>query len=112
MPKKTSQRGAAYTSTKKRFLATIIGMVKPISEGGWERAHSSVPLIPVEVREAKLAWLQICARLECIMVSSNTEEDGSISGDGVEEEEDDDDTYKKLLGPGMTQSIPTLSKRM
>jgi len=85
MPKKTSGRGAAYTPAEKRFLVSNVGIVKPISEGGWDRVramHLSVyakknrtveslchcfatlrsckapsgdPTIPMEVREAKLA---------------------------------------------------------
>eukprot|EP00957_Ditylum_brightwellii_P070871 5386217-Ditylum_brightwellii.AAC.1 len=130
MPKKTCGRGAAYISAKKSFLITNVGMAKPISEGGWERVHSmhlSVyahknqtieslnqcfttlhctkaptgdPSIPVEVREEKLAWLQIHIRSECSMGLSDKEEDDSIFSDGVEEEEDNDDsTSKELLGP-------------
>eukprot|EP00957_Ditylum_brightwellii_P088160 6715137-Ditylum_brightwellii.AAC.1 len=82
MPKKTSGRGAVYTSADKRFLVSGVGNVKPISEGGCYRVHamhlsayakknqtveslrrcftalwsckapSGDPTIPVEVREA------------------------------------------------------------
>eukprot|EP00957_Ditylum_brightwellii_P146178 11130241-Ditylum_brightwellii.AAC.1 len=95
MPKKASGRGVTYTPAKKHFLVLNVEIVKPNSEGGWDRVHamhlsvytkknqtveslhccftnlrsckapSGDPNIPVEVWKAKLAWVQICARTEC-----------------------------------------------
>eukprot|EP00957_Ditylum_brightwellii_P012794 967220-Ditylum_brightwellii.AAC.1 len=85
MAKKTCRKGVAYTATKKCYLVTNVGLVKSVSEGGWERVHtmhhtmyrhknqtveslrqcfinlhcikvpSGDPSMPVEVREAKMA---------------------------------------------------------
>eukprot|EP00957_Ditylum_brightwellii_P176947 13478463-Ditylum_brightwellii.AAC.1 len=66
--------------------------------------------MPVEVREVKLALLQIRARLEYSTGTSNKDEDGGMFNDGVLEDNDNDDNKSKdLLGPAMAQPIPTES---
>eukprot|EP00957_Ditylum_brightwellii_P196338 14958958-Ditylum_brightwellii.AAC.1 len=75
------------------------------------KVPSGDPLIPVEVREAKLAWLQICARSECSTGLSNEEEDGEIFSSVEEEEEDNDTASQELLGLNMAQLISTLPKK-
>eukprot|EP00957_Ditylum_brightwellii_P010626 804559-Ditylum_brightwellii.AAC.2 len=74
MPKKTTGRGAAYTSAKKRYLVTNVGIAKPISEGGWERVHImnlSAPsgdlTIPVEVQEDQVMKRKMAATLVVMM---------------------------------------------
>eukprot|EP00957_Ditylum_brightwellii_P156429 11905476-Ditylum_brightwellii.AAC.1 len=37
--KKTSGRGAAYTTTEKHLLVSNVGIVLPILELGWDRVH-------------------------------------------------------------------------
>eukprot|EP00957_Ditylum_brightwellii_P082054 6239453-Ditylum_brightwellii.AAC.1 len=129
MPKKASGRGTMYTPVKKPFLVLNVGIVKPISEGGWDRVHaihlsvyakknrtveslcrcftnlrsckapSGDPTIPVE----------ICARTKCGTGSSKEEEDYDDMV-GAEEEEDEDGS-QELLGPNMVQTLPTPSKK-
>eukprot|EP00957_Ditylum_brightwellii_P163527 12450429-Ditylum_brightwellii.AAC.1 len=54
-------------------------------------APSGDSTIPVEVREAKLVWVQIRAKTECSTGSSKEEEDGDMfDEDGCKEEEDGD----------------------
>eukprot|EP00957_Ditylum_brightwellii_P204305 15338600-Ditylum_brightwellii.AAC.1 len=119
MPKKTSRRGTLYTAINKRYLVTNIRLVKPISKGGWERVHfmhhtmysnknqtveslrkcfanlhhtkvpSGDPSMPIEVREAKMAWVQICAKLKWSTGSSD-EENGGDYEEWKEVDEDDD----------------------
>eukprot|EP00957_Ditylum_brightwellii_P178681 13609895-Ditylum_brightwellii.AAC.1 len=40
MSKRTSGRGAAYIPAEKHFLVLNVGIVKPISEGGWDRVYA------------------------------------------------------------------------
>eukprot|EP00957_Ditylum_brightwellii_P150410 11453726-Ditylum_brightwellii.AAC.2 len=118
MLKKTDRRGVAYTVAKKIYLVTNIRLVEPISNRGWEMVHSmhhtvyahknqtveslswcftnlyytkapsGDPSIPIEVREAKMTWLQIRAKLE-YSIYSNDEEDGG-NNEGVDEVDEDD----------------------
>eukprot|EP00957_Ditylum_brightwellii_P128090 9769732-Ditylum_brightwellii.AAC.1 len=90
--KKSSDRDMAYTPAKKRFLMSNVGVVLPVSKHGWERVYamyisvygkknrtveslqwifanlhqtrapSGDPSMSEEIREAKLAWLQIRAK--------------------------------------------------
>eukprot|EP00957_Ditylum_brightwellii_P166573 12679383-Ditylum_brightwellii.AAC.1 len=55
------------------------------------KVPSGDPTIPVEVREAKLAWVQIHAKMECSTRLSDKEEDGDMCGDDVDEKEEDED---------------------
>eukprot|EP00957_Ditylum_brightwellii_P141221 10759585-Ditylum_brightwellii.AAC.1 len=93
--KKTSGRGAAYTTAEKCFLVTNMAIILPMSGLGWDKVHgmhiklygaknrtveslkryftnmhstkapSGDPAIAQEIREAKMAWLQIWAKSEC-----------------------------------------------
>eukprot|EP00957_Ditylum_brightwellii_P095201 7250710-Ditylum_brightwellii.AAC.1 len=140
-PKRASGRGVVYTPAKKCFLVLNVGIVKPILEGGWDRVHtmhlsihakknwtveplhccftnlwsckapSGDPTIPVKVREAKLAWVQIHVKMECSTRSSDEEEDGDMFGEDVDEEEEDEDGSQELLGPNIAQTLPTPFKK-
>eukprot|EP00957_Ditylum_brightwellii_P164386 12515024-Ditylum_brightwellii.AAC.1 len=98
--KKTSGRGAAYTTAEKCFLVLNVGIFLLILELGWNRVHgmdiklygaenrfveslrycftnmqwnkapSGNPAIAQEIREANMVWLQIQAKLECSTGSS------------------------------------------
>eukprot|EP00957_Ditylum_brightwellii_P115071 8776479-Ditylum_brightwellii.AAC.1 len=93
--KKASGRGAAYTTAENQFLVSNISTVLPILGSGWDKVHgmhiklygaknrtvelvrrcftnmhqtkapSGDPAIAQEIREAKMAWLQTCAKSEC-----------------------------------------------
>eukprot|EP00957_Ditylum_brightwellii_P140831 10727831-Ditylum_brightwellii.AAC.1 len=60
------------------------------------------PAITQEIREAKMAWMQICAKSECSTGSSK--ESASESKD-----KKDDVELQELLAPQMAQTIPSLS---
>eukprot|EP00957_Ditylum_brightwellii_P091969 7002449-Ditylum_brightwellii.AAC.1 len=62
------------------------------------KAPSGDPNIPMEVREAKLAWVQIRDRTECGTGSSKEEDDADMFGaENVDEEEEDEDGSQELL---------------
>eukprot|EP00957_Ditylum_brightwellii_P203568 15335221-Ditylum_brightwellii.AAC.1 len=65
--------------------------------------------MPLEVCEAKMAWLHIRAKTECSTGFSNEEEEGGHFG-GDEDEEEEDGLHV-LLGPHMAQTLHTLSKK-
>eukprot|EP00957_Ditylum_brightwellii_P126828 9667895-Ditylum_brightwellii.AAC.1 len=67
------------------------------------KAPSGNLVIAQEIREAKMVWLQIWAKLECLTRSS--EESGL---EGEEEEDKDEDMLQELLVPHMVQTIPSL----
>eukprot|EP00957_Ditylum_brightwellii_P085715 6521349-Ditylum_brightwellii.AAC.1 len=75
------------------------------------KAPSGDLTIPVEVREAKLAWIQIRARTKCGNGSSNEEEDDDdlLVAEEVGEEEEYEEGSKELLG--LAQTLPTPSKK-
>eukprot|EP00957_Ditylum_brightwellii_P130708 9971192-Ditylum_brightwellii.AAC.1 len=134
--KKASGRGAAYTTAEKRFLVPNVSIVLPILELGWDKvrgmhielygaknrtveslrccftnmhltkATSGDPAIAQEIREAKMAWLQICTKSECRTGSS--EESASESKNKGDE---DDVELQELLAPQMAQTIPSLSRK-
>eukprot|EP00957_Ditylum_brightwellii_P177772 13541530-Ditylum_brightwellii.AAC.1 len=86
--KKTSGRGAAYTTAEKCFFVSNVGIVLLISESGWEKVHgmhielygakkrtleslrcwftnmhrtkapSGDPAIAQDIRGVKMVWLQ------------------------------------------------------
>eukprot|EP00957_Ditylum_brightwellii_P058418 4430151-Ditylum_brightwellii.AAC.1 len=125
MPKKTTKK----TSGR--------GIVLPISESGWERAHAMNivvygkknqtvgllwccftnlhstkalfvdPLISQEVKEAKMEWLQNQAKLGCFTVLS----DNSIfvEEDEVDSDDNTEEDSQDLLAPNMAQMITTIS---
>eukprot|EP00957_Ditylum_brightwellii_P088328 6728178-Ditylum_brightwellii.AAC.1 len=92
--KKASGRGAAYITAEKCFLVSNVSIVLPMLELEWDKVHgihielygaknrtveslrccftnmhrtkapSGDPVIAQEIREAKMAWLQICAKSE------------------------------------------------
>eukprot|EP00957_Ditylum_brightwellii_P194001 14775076-Ditylum_brightwellii.AAC.1 len=65
MPKKTSGRGAAYTSVEKRFLMLNVRIVKPISEGRWERMHSMHLSVYVNKNQTVESLCQSFTTLHC-----------------------------------------------
>eukprot|EP00957_Ditylum_brightwellii_P106475 8122753-Ditylum_brightwellii.AAC.1 len=62
-------------------------------------APSGDPTIPVEVREAKLVWIQIRARTKCGTESSNEEKDDDdlLVAEEVDEEEEYEEGSQELL---------------
>eukprot|EP00957_Ditylum_brightwellii_P023310 1759546-Ditylum_brightwellii.AAC.1 len=110
-----------------------MGIILLILESGWDRVHgmhiklydaknrtveslrccftnmhrtkapSGNPAIAQEIREAKMAWLQIWAKSECSTGSSEE----SVS-ESEEEEDKDEDMLQELLAPHMAQTIPSL----
>eukprot|EP00957_Ditylum_brightwellii_P188155 14324152-Ditylum_brightwellii.AAC.1 len=132
--KKTSGRGSAYTTTEKCFLVSNVSIILPILELGWDKMHgmhiklygakirtveslrhcftnmhqtnapSSDPAIAQEIREAKMAWLQIWAKSEC-----STE----LNKESVSESKDKEDgmELQELLASHMVQTIPSLSAK-
>eukprot|EP00957_Ditylum_brightwellii_P053441 4050212-Ditylum_brightwellii.AAC.1 len=93
--KKTSCRGAAYTTAEKCFLVSNISIVLLILDRVWDKVHwmhielygannrtveslmccftnmhqakapFGGPAIAQEIREAKMVWMQLCAKSEC-----------------------------------------------
>eukprot|EP00957_Ditylum_brightwellii_P014747 1112048-Ditylum_brightwellii.AAC.1 len=132
--KKTSGRGAAYTTAEKLFLVSYISIVLPILESGWDKVHgihiglyvtknrtveslrccftnmhmtkapSGDPAITLEIREAKMAWLQIHANSECLTGLSKE----SVS---KSKNKEDDVELQELLALQMAQPIPSLSEK-
>eukprot|EP00957_Ditylum_brightwellii_P097720 7442103-Ditylum_brightwellii.AAC.1 len=68
------------------------------------KAPSGDPAIVQEIREAKMAWLQICAKSEC-----STRLIKESASESEDKDKDDDVDLQKLLVPQMAQAIPSLS---
>eukprot|EP00957_Ditylum_brightwellii_P002700 207991-Ditylum_brightwellii.AAC.1 len=109
MTKKKSGWGAPYSSMEKRFLCGDILAVLPVSKTGCEKVATGNPNMPQEVKEAKMAWVQLRTKCECTTGSSDEEEE-----DVVEEAQKDEEFFegkdKKEEGVGvlMTQTMPSL----
>eukprot|EP00957_Ditylum_brightwellii_P097414 7419436-Ditylum_brightwellii.AAC.1 len=130
--KKTSGRGATYITTEKHLLVSNMGVALPVFESGWDRVHgkkiklygaknrtveslrccftnmhrikapSGDPAIAQEISEAKMAWLQIWAELEC---STGSSEESVLESE--EEEDKKEDMLQELLAPHIMQTIPS-----
>eukprot|EP00957_Ditylum_brightwellii_P096239 7330881-Ditylum_brightwellii.AAC.1 len=63
-----------------------------------------------EIKEAKLAWIQIRAKSECLTGSSD---DNSVFVEEKRDNNDDNEDAKlqKLLAPNMAQMVGTLSAK-
>eukprot|EP00957_Ditylum_brightwellii_P055641 4216057-Ditylum_brightwellii.AAC.1 len=68
------------------------------------KAPSSNPAIMQEIREAKMAWVQIRAKSECLTGSSKE----SVS---ESKDKEDDVELQELLAPNIAQTIPFLSAK-
>eukprot|EP00957_Ditylum_brightwellii_P116864 8914474-Ditylum_brightwellii.AAC.1 len=64
--------------------------------------------MPEEIRDAKLAWLQIRAKSECLTGSSD---DNSVFAEENDDDNDEDDKLQGLLAPNMAQTIEMLSAK-
>eukprot|EP00957_Ditylum_brightwellii_P079575 6050454-Ditylum_brightwellii.AAC.1 len=81
---------------------TVESLMRCFTNMHGTKAPSCDPAIAQEIREAKMAWLQICAKSECSTGSS--EESVSESKD-----KEYDVELQELLAPQMAQANPSLS---
>eukprot|EP00957_Ditylum_brightwellii_P023357 1763037-Ditylum_brightwellii.AAC.1 len=70
----------------------------------WTKAPSGDLAIAQEIREAKMAWLKICAKSECLTGSR-----GESASESKDEDKEDNVELQELLVPQMAQKIPSLS---
>eukprot|EP00957_Ditylum_brightwellii_P047837 3633572-Ditylum_brightwellii.AAC.1 len=118
---------------EKRILVNNVDVLKPVSEGGWEKEHamyismyshknrtveslqhcfmalhwvkcpSGDPGMAVEVRDAKMTWLHLREKSKCATGSSDKEMDKEASDD-----EEVEGSQELLGGEAKAQTMPFL----